>query len=172
MIPELGRSPGEGNGNPLQYYCLENPMDRGAWWAAGHGVTKSRTRLSDFTYLVVAHGLSCPSARGVFLDQGSSSCPLPWQVEALPLDHQGSPRLFINVAEMGWHLELGVLQVAWACVFTNLCTRGVNPEEPRPSILGSRSVLSRRFLETGIPALSPSSCVTSRSLCLRLLICN
>ena len=43
-----GRSPGEGNGNPLQYSCLENPMDRGAWWATIHGVTKSRTRLSDF----------------------------------------------------------------------------------------------------------------------------
>ena len=43
-------SPGEGNGNPLQYSCLENPMDGGAWWATVHGVAKSRTRLSDFTY--------------------------------------------------------------------------------------------------------------------------
>ena len=42
-ISGLGRSPGEGNGNPLQYSCLENPMDRGAWWAAVHGVAKSRT---------------------------------------------------------------------------------------------------------------------------------
>ena len=41
LIPGSGRSPGEGNGNPLQYSCLENPMDRGAWWAAVHGVTKS-----------------------------------------------------------------------------------------------------------------------------------
>ena len=49
-IPGSGRSPGEGNGNPLQYSCLENPMDRGIWWATVHGVTKSRTRLSDFTY--------------------------------------------------------------------------------------------------------------------------
>ena len=40
---------GEGNGNPLQYPCLENPRDRGAWWAAVYGVTQSRTRLSDFT---------------------------------------------------------------------------------------------------------------------------
>ena len=40
---------GEGNGTPLQYSCLENPMDGGAWWAAVHGVAKSRTRLSDFT---------------------------------------------------------------------------------------------------------------------------
>ena len=42
-IPGLGRSPGEGNGNPLQDSCLENPMDGGAWWAAVHGVTKSDT---------------------------------------------------------------------------------------------------------------------------------
>ena len=40
---------GEGNGNPLQYSCLENPMDGGAWWATVHGVAKSRTRLIDFT---------------------------------------------------------------------------------------------------------------------------
>ena len=42
-IPGLGRSPGEGNGNPLQYSCLENPMDRGTWRATVHGVAKSRT---------------------------------------------------------------------------------------------------------------------------------
>ena len=42
---------GEGNGTPLQYSCLENPMDRGAWWATVHGVAKSRTRLSDFTFM-------------------------------------------------------------------------------------------------------------------------
>ena len=46
-IPGLGRSPGEGNGNPLQCSCLENPMDRGAWWATVHGVTKSQTQMSD-----------------------------------------------------------------------------------------------------------------------------
>ena len=44
-IPALGRSPGVGNGNPLQYSCLENPMDRGAWWATVHGVTQSQTWL-------------------------------------------------------------------------------------------------------------------------------
>ena len=48
-IPESGRSPGEGNGNPLQYSCLENPMDRGAWWTAVHRVAKSQTQLSDST---------------------------------------------------------------------------------------------------------------------------
>ena len=51
-VDPLGRedSPGEGNGNPLQYSCLENPMDGGAWWATVHGIAKSRTRLSDFTF--------------------------------------------------------------------------------------------------------------------------
>ena len=46
-VSGLGRSPGEGNGNPLQYSCLENPMDREAWWATVHGDTTSSTRLSD-----------------------------------------------------------------------------------------------------------------------------
>ena len=41
LVPGLGRSPGEGNGNPLQFCCLENAKDRGAWWATVHGVTKS-----------------------------------------------------------------------------------------------------------------------------------
>ena len=46
-IPGLGRSPGGGHGNPLQYSSLENPMDRGAWQATAHGVAKSQTRLRD-----------------------------------------------------------------------------------------------------------------------------
>ena len=50
-IPGSGRYPGEGNGNPLQYSCLENPMDGEAWQATVHGVAKSRTQLSDFTSL-------------------------------------------------------------------------------------------------------------------------
>jgi len=48
---------GEGNGPPLQYSCLENPMDGGAWWAAVHGITKSRTRLSNFTFTFHFHAL-------------------------------------------------------------------------------------------------------------------
>ena len=47
-IPGLVRSPGEGDGNPLQHSCLENSMDRGAWWAIVHGAAKNWTRLSDF----------------------------------------------------------------------------------------------------------------------------
>ena len=49
LIDTAYRIGGEGNGNPLQYSCLENPMDGGAWWAAVHG-SQSRTRLSDFTF--------------------------------------------------------------------------------------------------------------------------
>jgi len=50
LIPGSGRIPGEGNGNPLQYSCLENPKNGGAWWATAHGVAKSQTRLNNFTF--------------------------------------------------------------------------------------------------------------------------
>ena len=53
----LGAHSGEGNGTRLQYSCLENPMDGGAWWAAVHGVAKSQTRLSDFTFTFHFHAL-------------------------------------------------------------------------------------------------------------------
>ena len=59
LILRLRRSPGVGNGNPLQYSYLENPMDRGAWWATVHGVAKSQTRLSDSHFLMEeSEGLS------------------------------------------------------------------------------------------------------------------
>ena len=57
LIPGSGRSPGEGNGNALQYSCLESPMDRGAWKATVHGVAKSRTQLSNFTLTFYFHAL-------------------------------------------------------------------------------------------------------------------
>ena len=56
-ISKLTMFIGEGNGTPLQYSCLENPMDGGAWWAAVHGFAKSRTRLSDFTFTFHFHAL-------------------------------------------------------------------------------------------------------------------
>ena len=63
-IPEFGRSPGEGNGYPLQYSCLENSKDRGAWWATVHGIAKSQTRLSVhawWSYIVILHCFSAES---------------------------------------------------------------------------------------------------------------
>ena len=59
-IPGLGRSPGEGNGNPLQYSCLGNPMDRRAWWATVHGVTKSQIQLSNSTTTTVGINMCFP----------------------------------------------------------------------------------------------------------------
>ena len=62
----------EGNGSPLQYSCLENPMDRGAWWAAVHGVAKSRTRLSDFTFTFHFHALE--------MEMATHSSVLAWRI--------------------------------------------------------------------------------------------
>ena len=52
LIPGSGRSPGEGDGNPVQYSCLENLMNRGTWYTTIHGVTKSQTELRDFTFIL------------------------------------------------------------------------------------------------------------------------
>ena len=57
LSPGLGKSSGGRHGNPQQYSCLENPMDGGAWWAPVHGVSKSQTRLSDFTFTFHFHAL-------------------------------------------------------------------------------------------------------------------
>jgi len=59
-IPGSGRFPGGGHGNPLQYSCLENPMDRGNSWATVHGVTKSQTQLSDFDQEIKSRNKHCP----------------------------------------------------------------------------------------------------------------
>ena len=59
-IPESGRFPGDGNGNPLQFSCLGNPMDRGAWQARVHGVTKSQTQLKGLAHIHV----KCLAHRG------------------------------------------------------------------------------------------------------------
>ena len=65
----------EGNGTPLQYSCLENPMDGGAWWAAVHGVTKSRTQLSDFTFIFRFHALEKETA--------THSSVLAWRIPGM-----------------------------------------------------------------------------------------
>ena len=74
-IPGSGRSPGEGNGTPLQYSCLENPMDGGAWWAAVHGVAGSRTRLSDFTFTFLFHALE--------KEMATHSSVLAWRIPGM-----------------------------------------------------------------------------------------
>ena len=66
---------GEGNGTPLQYSCLENPTDGGAWWAADHGVAKSRTRLSDFTFTFPFHALE--------KEMATHSSVLDWRIPGM-----------------------------------------------------------------------------------------
>ena len=68
----VGLHSGEGNGTPLQYSCLENPMDGGAWWAAVHEVAKSRTQLSDFTFTFHFHALE--------KEMAIHSSVLPWRI--------------------------------------------------------------------------------------------
>ena len=76
LIPGPGRSPGEGNGNPLQFSCLENPMDGGAWWATVRGVAKSRTQLSDFTFTFL-YGVLDPVLDAKNLEVNGQTPPLP-----------------------------------------------------------------------------------------------
>ena len=101
MIPGSGRSPGEGNGNPLQYSRLENPTDRGVWWATVRGVAKSYTQLSDETpsglscgvwvfSLVAVLGFRCPTTCRILVCQPGIE-PESAAVEGRFLDHQGGP---------------------------------------------------------------------------------
>ena len=60
LIPETERSSGEGNGNPLQYSCLRNPMDKGVWWATVHWVTKSQTPTEQLSYSTVLYCYTVP----------------------------------------------------------------------------------------------------------------
>ena len=67
LISGSGRTPGEGNGNPLQYSCLKNPMDGGAWQATVYGVTKDQTRLSNFTFFSFFHNVESEATSTNFL---------------------------------------------------------------------------------------------------------
>ena len=76
---------GEGNGNPLQYSCLENPMDGGAWWAAVHGVAKSWTRLGDFTFTFHFHTVE--------KEMATHSSALAWRIPGTA-EHGGLPSMW------------------------------------------------------------------------------
>ena len=80
---------GEGDGTPLQYSCLENPMDGGAWWAAVHGVAKSRARPSDFTFTFHFHALEKEMAT----HSSILAWKIPWMEEAGRLQFMGSLRV-------------------------------------------------------------------------------
>ena len=80
---------GEGNGTPLQYYCLENPMDGGAWWAAVHGVANSQTRLNDFTFTFHFHALE----KEVATHSSVLAWRIPWTEKPGGLQSMGSHRV-------------------------------------------------------------------------------
>ena len=80
---------GEGNGTPLQYCCPENPMDGGAWWAAVHGVAKSQTRLSNFTFTFHFHSLEKEMAT----HSSVLAWRVPWTEKPDGLQSMGSHRV-------------------------------------------------------------------------------
>ena len=91
-IDKLVLEVGEGNGTPLQYSCLENPMDRGAWWAAVHGVTKSRARLSHFTFTFYFHAWEKEMAT----HSSVLAWRIPWTEKPGRLQSMGSHRVGHN----------------------------------------------------------------------------
>ena len=92
----LGKTNGEGDGTPLQYSCLENPMDRGAWWAAVHGVAKSRRWLSDFTFTFHFHALEKEMAT----HSGVLAWRIPGTGEPGGLPSMGSHRVRHNWSDL------------------------------------------------------------------------
>ena len=96
---------GEGDGTPLQYSCLENPMDGGAWWAAVHGVPKSWTRLSDFTFTFHFHALE--------KEMATHCSVLAWRIpgtgEPGGLRSMGSHRVGHNWSDLAAAGQVGVL---------------------------------------------------------------
>ena len=101
----VGHNFSEGNGTPLQYSCLENPMDRGAWWATVHRVAKSRTRLSSFTFTFHFHALE--------KEMAAHSSILAWRIpgtgEPGGLPSMGSHRVgydWSDLAEATWHAHM------------------------------------------------------------------
>ena len=83
-IPGLRRSPGAGNGNPLQYSCLENPMDRGAWWTILHRVTKSQTQLKRFS----THAYTVLQSSSVSQSCPTLCNPMDCNMPGFPVHHQ------------------------------------------------------------------------------------
>ena len=96
-VPSLGRKdfPGEGNGNPLQYSCLENLMDGGAWWATVHGIATSRTRLSDFTFTSLSFSLhlTINPEKAMAPDSSTLAWKIPWTEKPGGLQSMGSLRV-------------------------------------------------------------------------------
>ena len=151
LIPRSGRSPGGGNGNPLQYACLENPMDRGAWWAVVHGVSKSwdRTEWLTLSLSWVFQLLKAPTKWKKVISWWSwSCCPQTYwhlriddvkddalQADSLPAEPPGKPQetcmryYYLAISERSYQTEFGeracsregLTGPAWLCVHFQKC---------------------------------------------------
>ena len=115
LIPGFGRSPGGENGNPFQYSCLENPMDRGAWRDTVHGVAKIQTRLRRLSMRTHTRSqLQHVGSSSLARDQTQAPCigsPGSW-----PLNHQGSHSaefLKSSLGDSNGHLELKIPGLIW-----------------------------------------------------------
>ena len=111
----LGMTDGEGDGTPLQYSCLENPMDGGAWWAAVHGVAKSWRRLSDFTFTFHFHALE--------KEMATHSSVLAWRIpgtgEPGGLPSMGSHRVGHDWSDLA--AAAGMTEQEWRKMYHFIC---------------------------------------------------
>ena len=98
---------GEGNGTPLQYSCLENPMDGGAWWAVVHGVAKSRTWLSNFTFTFHFHALE--------KEMATHSSVLAWRIPGTG-ETGGLPSMGLHRVRHDWSDLAVAATILWNIV--------------------------------------------------------
>ena len=103
---------GEGNCNSLQYSCLENPMDGGAWWTAVHGVAKSQTWLSDFTFTFHLHALE--------KEMATHSSVLAWRIPGMG-EHGGLPSMGLHRIRHDWSDLAAAAAAAAAAVIYLMC---------------------------------------------------
>ena len=131
-VPGLGRLPGVGNGNPLQYSCLENSMDREAWQATVHGITKSETQMSDWAQM---HSLECSTSREWLLSLCVYVSPSGWfQLYLNPLSCCCSDQAVFFLIT-GW-LSRGQGRVCWDCFIQVSLSNSEGTREGRTELSG------------------------------------
>ena len=136
----------EGNGTPLQYSCLENPMDGGAWWAVVHGIAKSWTRLSDFTFTFHFHALK--------KEMATHSSVLAWRIPGTG-EPGGLPSMGSHRVEHNWS-DLAAAAADWSIL--KKCEGRSNVREPTYTI-------NNRILGCSVP-VSSNKCALAHLLTL------